>query len=132
MNGSGVLKVFYDGACGVCSSEMNYYRSIADKRVEFIDISSIDFEAQEYGKTIEDFHKELHVCDRNNCFYTGVEAFRELWKVLPSPFYPGLAAVAGLPFINLGLRCGYAVFARFRYLWPASKSGSCAIPPPAE
>jgi predicted DCC family thiol-disulfide oxidoreductase YuxK len=121
------LTIFYDGACGVCSTEISYYRSIADQRVQFVDIASVDFDAGEYGKTIDDFQKRLHARDAEGQYFTGVEAFRQLWEALPSPFYPLLSTVVGLPGIHLAARTGYAFFARFRYLLPAKHTASCPI-----
>ncbi len=121
------LTIFYDGACGVCSTEISYYRSIADQRVQFIDIASVDFDAGEYGKTIDDFQKRLHARDAEGQYFTGVEAFRQLWEALPSPFYPLLSTVVGLPGIHLAARTGYAFFARFRHLLPAKHTASCPI-----
>ena len=116
------LKVFYDGACGVCSSEMTYYRSISDRKVIFIDISAKDFSPEEFGKSAEDFQRELHVCDAEGNFVTGVQAFQLLWETLPSPFYPLLSKLVGLPGIHLAASVGYSAFARFRHLLPGNKS----------
>ena len=116
------LTIFYDGACGVCLSEMNYYRSIADDRIRFIDIAAEDFVAEEHDRSMNDFMSELHVRDAKGRFYTGVEAFRALWNSLPSPFYPLLSNLVGLPGIHLASKAGYAAFARFRHLLPGSNS----------
>jgi predicted DCC family thiol-disulfide oxidoreductase YuxK len=127
MNTAYPLTVFYDGACSVCSREMSYYRSKADQRVQFVNIASEDFCAESYGKTNEDFQRELHVRDAAGIFYTGVEAFRTLWDALPSPFYPLLSSFVGLPGINLAACVGYRLFAKFRHLLPQSNS-SCHMP----
>jgi len=121
------LTIFYDGACGVCSKEISHYRSIADKRVQFVNIAAFDFDAETFGKTIDDFQKQLHARDAGGQYFTGVEAFRKLWEALPSPFYPLLSTFTGLPGINLAARTGYAVFARFRHLLPSSHAASCPI-----
>ncbi len=120
------LKVFYDGACGVCSSEMSYYRSISDPKVIFIDIAAKDFSPEKFGKREEDFQRELHVCDAEGNFATGVEAFRLLWEALPSPFYPLLSKLVGLPGIHLAAVAGYSAFARIRHLLPGNNS--CSLP----
>jgi predicted DCC family thiol-disulfide oxidoreductase YuxK len=121
------LSIFFDGACGVCSTEISYYRSIADQRVEFIDIAAIDFDAEAFGKTIGEFQAQLHARDADGQYFTGVEAFRQLWEALPSPFYPLLSTVVGLPGVHLTARAGYALFARFRHLIPARHATSCPI-----
>lgn len=121
------LTIFYDGACGVCSTEISYYSSIADQRVVFVDIAAADFDAEAFGKTIGEFQKMLHVRDACGQYFTGVEAFRRLWEALPSSFYPFLSTIVGLPGIHLAARIGYAVFARFRHLLPSSHATSCPI-----
>ena len=122
------LTIFYDGACSVCSSEMGHYRKVADERVRFVDIASVDFSAEAYGRSSDDFQRELHVCDADGSFYTGVEAFRKLWEALPSPFYPLLSVIVGLPGVNLAARTGYAVFAHYRHLLPSGKKNICTLP----
>ena len=121
------LTLFYDGACGVCSTEIRYYRSIADQRVIFVNIASANFDAEAFGKTIDEFQEKLHARDAEGHYYTGVEAFRRLWEALPSPFYPLLSTFVGLPGIHLSARAGYAVFARYRHLFTSSRATSCQI-----
>jgi predicted DCC family thiol-disulfide oxidoreductase YuxK len=121
------LTVFYDGACGVCSTEICFYRSIADQRIQFVDIAADNFNAGQYGKTLGEFQEKLHVMDAKGQFFTGVEAFRRLWEGLPSPFYPLLAGFVGLPGIHMAACACYAVFARFRHLLPSSKTAKCPI-----
>lgn len=122
------MKIFYDGACGVCSKEMAHYRKVADQRIRFVDIAADDFNAEDYGRSSDDFQRELHACDADGCFYTGVEAFRKLWEALPSPFYPLLSLTVGLPGVNFAARTGYAIFARYRHLLPSSKKNVCTLP----
>ena len=122
------LTIFFDGACGVCSKEMAHYQKVADQRVRFVDITALDFSAEHYGRTNDDFQRELHVCDADGSFYTGVEAFRRLWEALPSPFFHLLSAVVGLPGINLTARTGYAIFARYRHLLPSNRKKVCPLP----
>jgi len=121
------LTLFYDGACGVCSTEIRYYRSIADQRIIFVNIASVNFAAEAFGKTMDEFQEKLHARDAEGHYYTGVEAFRRLWEALPSPFYPLLSSFVGLPGIHLSARAGYAVFARYRHLLPSSSTTSCQI-----
>ena len=121
------LSIFYDGACGICSTEITYYRSIADKRVQFINIAAHDFDAAAFDKTVDDFQKKLHARDADGQYFTGVEAFRQLWEALPSPFYPLLSTFVGLPGIHLAACTGYAFVARFRRLLPSRHAPSCPM-----
>lgn len=113
------LKVFYDGNCRVCAKEIDVYRAKADSgRLIFVDIADTDFNANDYGRTDKEFQAELHVCDAEGQFFTGVDAFRKIWEALSSPLYPALAKLTGLPGINDAARSGYALFARYRHLLP--------------
>ena len=127
MNVTYPLTVFFDGACGVCSKEMSYYRSIADQRLEFVNIAASDFDAEVYGKSAAEFQARLHVRDAEGRYFTGVEAFRRLWEALPSPFYPLFSGLVGLPGIHFASQIGYDLFARFRHLLPASHAASCRL-----
>ena len=121
------LTIFYDGACGVCSTEISHYQSIADQRVQFVNIAAVDFNAEGFGKTIDEFQKKLHARDADGQYFTGVEAFRQLWVALPSPFYPLLSTFVGLPGIHFAARTSYAIFARFRHLLPNKHATSCPV-----
>ncbi len=121
------LTIFFDGACGVCSTEISYYRSIADQRIRFVNIADPDFDAAVFSKTMDDFQKQLHASDAKGQYFTGVEAFRQLWNALPSPFYPLLSTFVGLPGIHLAARSGYAIFSRFRHLLPSSHASVCPV-----
>ena len=121
------ITIFYDGACSVCTTDIGYYRSIADQRVLFIDIAAADFNAEVFDKTIDEFQKQLHARDADGHFFTGVEAFRQLWNALSSPFYPLLSTFVGLPGIHLAARTSYAVFARFRHWLPSGHADNCPM-----
>jgi predicted DCC family thiol-disulfide oxidoreductase YuxK len=127
MQASYPLRVFYDGACGLCATEMSYYRSLSDLRVKFVNIAAADFIAADFDKSLEDFQAQLQVRDAKGQYFVGVEAFRQLWKALPSPFYPLLASFFGLPGINISARLGYTIFARFRHLLPSNHATSCPV-----
>lgn len=127
------LQIFYDGNCRVCTAEMETYRQRnPQNRLQFIDISSADFRAEDFGKTQQEFMAQLHVRDAEGVFTTGLDAFASIWQA-----YPGgspqrlLSALVGLPGIELCGRLGYRLFARYRHLLPKRSSdcdtGSCNL-----
>ncbi len=132
------LDIFYDGSCRVCSREMAAYRgNNPRRRLRFIDISDPGFNARDFGRTHEDFMARLHVRDATGRFYTGVDAFDQIWQAYPSgSFYRLLAFVVGFPGVNLLSRGGYSLFARYRHLLPgknaACDDGSCRISKPID
>lgn len=120
------LRVFYDGACPLCSREIEHYRR-RDRagRLIPVDISTTDFDPQPYGIALRAFMHELHVIDRRGQVFRGVEAFRAIWQAFPDAIgYRMLAAVVALPGINALARLGYRIFARLRPSLPGRR-GAC-------
>lgn len=124
------LTIYFDGACRVCSAEMEHYRRKAHGgRLVFVDISSPEFRPSEPGPTLADFMARMHVQDADGRFSTGVEAFQLIWRACPEPWLHQAARVLSLPGINHCAKMGYALFARYRHLLPKKScaDGSCSI-----
>ena len=128
---SKAFQIFYDGACYLCSSEIGHYRK-KDTTVpfEYVDISAPDFEAKSYALKDEDVQLELHIKTEDGEVKTGVEAFLEIWRRIPS--YQKLAWALDRNWIKPVLRVGYFGFARIRPYLPKRKgihceSGTCEV-----
>lgn len=127
------LRIFFDGACSVCSREVEHYRRRdRDGRLVPIDISADDFDADLYGISFADFMYELHAIDGQGRVYRGVEAFWAIWQAFPtSTFFGLLGTLITLPVINPMARLCYRGFARLRPYLPKRKnachSGTCRI-----
>ncbi len=117
------LRVFYDGGCSVCSTEMKAYRNREyGRRLIFINISAPGFNPNAYGITMEAFMRELHAIDRSGRIYRGVDALRAIWRAFPATSWYGfLASLVALPGINHLARSIYRAFARARKHLPKSK-----------
>lgn len=130
------LRVFYDGACSVCSREIEHYARLdREGRLIPMDISAADFDPQPYGISLERFMDELHAIDAQGRVYRGVESFWAIWQAFPnSTLFGLLGRVIRLPLINPLARLGYRIFARMRPYLPKRKrdcaSGSCRIGKP--
>jgi predicted DCC family thiol-disulfide oxidoreductase YuxK len=89
------LKVYYDGGCPLCRSEIAHYRKLdAAGRVDFVDLSSPTVE------TGPDLSREtalgrFHVRDGDGEVESGAAAFVRLWKELPG--WRWLAVIARVP-----------------------------------
>lgn len=120
------LRIFFDGACPLCSREVEHYlRKDRDGRLIPVDISSPDFDPHPEGITLQAFMYELHAIDRSGAVYRGVDAFRAIWQAFPDAAgYRTLAALIALPLINPLARLGYRGFARLRPYLPGRK-GQC-------
>lgn len=123
------LKVFYDGSCYVCSSEMFVYmRKNHGGRLEFMDISAPDFNPGEFGISLDDFMYQMHAIDRTGNVYRGPEAFRAIWLAFPSSAWYGfLAELVDLPGIRVVARAAYMSFARVRKYLPKRRKAICKI-----
>lgn len=124
------LTIYFDGACRVCSAEMEHYRRKKHGgRLLFVDISSPEFVPVENGPALADFMARMHVQDAEGRFFTGVEAFQVIWRACPEPWLHQAAVLLNLPGIKQCARLGYALFARYRYLLPKKNctDDSCSI-----
>jgi predicted DCC family thiol-disulfide oxidoreductase YuxK len=123
------LKVFYDGSCYVCSSEMLVYmKKDHGERLKFIDISAPDFNPDEYGISLADFMYQMHAIDREGNVYRGPEAFRAIWQAFPSSAWYGfLAALVTFPGVRILARAAYMTFARIRKYLPKRRKEVCKI-----
>ena len=119
---------FFDGACHLCSREVDHYRKIpGSEKIDFIDIAGRSFSARDYGLDPVAVNREMHIKSPSGEIFTGVDAFIEIWKILPQ--YKRYAAFAKRPTIKMFLRVGYFFFARVRPYLPKRKDSceACAV-----
>ncbi len=82
---AGVVTVFYDGSCPLCTAEIGIYRRCAGaETVAFIDAS-----ANETGTIVAGLHKatalkRFHVRGADGTLVSGAEGFGHLWLALPA------------------------------------------------
>lgn len=75
--------IYFDGACHLCSREINYYRELDNyKNISYVDISQKNFDYKKEGFDKQRVQQFLHVRKRNGDIVTGVDAFSYIWKVL--------------------------------------------------
>lgn len=127
------LRVFYDGACSVCSREIEHYARLdREGRLIPVDISDAAFDPEPYGIPLANFMHELHAIDAQGRVYRGVASFWAIWQAFPnSTFFGLLGRLINLPVINPLARRGYRIFARLRPYLPKRRrdcaSDSCRI-----
>lgn len=117
MDTQGVLKgrtkVYYDGLCYLCSFEIAHYQKMkGSDSIDFIDITGPHFDAAKEQLDPFKIHESLHVRDASGNVHTGVDAFIEIWKQIPSCRW--LAKAAQKSVFKTVLNAGYAVFAEIR------------------
>jgi predicted DCC family thiol-disulfide oxidoreductase YuxK len=123
------LRVYYDGACRVCSVEMEHYRRLDRAgRLVFVDIAAADFDPAPLGLPVSAFQAQLHVRTADGRWLTAIDAFLALWNVLPGVRFRLLRRLVGAPLLRPLADAGYRLFARYRYLLPQKPcDGACRI-----
>lgn len=80
----GVVTVFYDGACPLCSAEIGYYRRRRGaEHLSWVDVSACSPEAVAPGLSRQQALKRFHVRDAGGRLVSGGRAFAVLWSALP-------------------------------------------------
>ena len=117
------IKVYFDGNCGLCSKEINYYRKIDKKNIfEWVNIYIHDTDLEKLGITKSEALMELHALDENGKMYKGVDSFILIWKNL-SFFWSILGILVSFYPIYLTAKFAYKRFAIQRF----NKLGYCDI-----
>ncbi|MCJ8276391.1 MAG: DUF393 domain-containing protein [Bdellovibrionales bacterium] len=122
------LKVYYDGACHLCSREIDHYRKQKHSdRLHLIDISLSDFDAKAEGLDPKEVQKYFHIKTTNGEVVTGVAAFSQIWQTLE--IFKPLEVLYRLPVSHQLMNLGYIVFAKVRPLLPKRncENGHCQI-----
>ena len=117
------IKVYFDGNCGLCSKEINYYRKIDKKNIfEWVNIYIHDTDLEKLGITKSEALMELHALDENGKMYKGVDSFTLIWRNL-SFFWSILGILVSFYPIYLTAKFAYRKFAIQRF----NKLGYCDI-----
>lgn len=127
------LRIFYDGACSVCATEVEHYgRSDHAGRLLLVDISAPEFDPTPLGISGEELMYQMHAIDADGRIYRNVEAFWAIWQAFPAAtLYGLLGRLVTQPLLNPLARLGYRIFARLRRYLPRREkdcaTGSCRI-----
>lgn len=109
-----MIKVFYDGKCGLCSKEINYYKRIAPKGLfDWQDINQSMDDLKKEGVTLSQGLRLLHAQDNNGELHIGVDAFILMWKQLK--YWKILGLFVSLPVIRQITQFAYKFFADSRF-----------------
>ena len=111
-----MIKVFFDGKCGLCSKEIAYYKRISPNGIfEWKDISESECagELKNEGVTIVEGLKSLRAKDYGNKMHKGVDACILIWSQLKR--WKILARLISLPIVKQCSELAYTSFARWRF-----------------
>jgi 3-demethoxyubiquinol 3-hydroxylase len=109
------VAVFFDGACPVCTREIDVYRkSRGGESVAWIDAARCDRQ-QLCGLDRDAALARLHVRLCDGTMVSGAAAFAAIWQQLPA--FGRAARLARLPGVLPILELGYRGFLRMRTIW---------------
>lgn len=106
------LTMLYDGACPVCSLEMDHLRERNGAgRLDFVDISAPGFDAAAWGTELAELGRRMHGVRPDGSHLVGLAALREAYAAVGLGWV--LKASGWQPVAPLAER-GYEAFARHR------------------
>lgn len=108
--------VYYDGACPLCSKEIETYRKIdgADK-FSWVNAAQDDQESLGADLNAEEALARMHVRDESGRLISGAAAFAAIWARFPKTRWLG-RLMGTRPALWI-LEPGYRLFLKVRPLW---------------
>jgi predicted DCC family thiol-disulfide oxidoreductase YuxK len=108
------ITVFYDGKCGLCSKEINYYKKIAPLDVfDWQDITQDASSLNQENIQLSEGLKLLHTKDGLGKIHVGIDAFILIWNELDK--WRHLAKIIALPGIRQIANFAYKSFTDWRF-----------------
>lgn len=111
------VKVYYDGLCILCSSEINHYKKMkGSDNIQFVDITTTEFNPQTENLDPFKVHKELHSKDLEGRIFVGVDTFILIWSKIDKLKW--LSKLAQKAPIKKTLELNYKLFVKIRPYLP--------------
>lgn len=119
-----LITVYFDGKCGLCRREIDYYKSISPKNI-FIwhDIMANNNILNDTGIPLKAALMTLHVKDELGCWHKGTDAFIVIWSHLPKIRFKLLSKLLSLPVIHSISCWAYHQLSKSRF----EKNGYCDL-----
>jgi len=109
-----MLTVYYDGKCGLCRREIEYYKRVAPAdRFVWLDIATDPASLADLDISQADALRRLHARDASGVVYVGVAAFSAIWQGLN--YWRYLAMIVNLPFLKPLAAFTYDRYADYRF-----------------
>lgn len=106
------LKILFDGACPICSTEMKYLKKRdIHNLIALEDITNLTLDPATYNKTKEDLNKYIHAITPTGEIIKGVEVFRQAYQLVGLGF---ILWPTRLPIIKQIADLAYSIFAKYR------------------
>ena len=125
------IAVYYNGACPVCSREINHYRRVSREvrpKIKWRDVTQYPHALKRYKIDYETAKRRLHLVDEAGEIHAGMAAMAVMWDHVPGYAWAGRAArTPGLRIVSAVLY--EHVVSRLLYRWAnhriARKSCAC-------
>ena len=109
-----MLTVYYDGKCGLCRREIEYYKRVAPPGgFLWHDIANDPTSLADLDISQADALRRLHARDAAGTVYVGVAAFIVIWQGLN--YWKYLALIFKLPLLKTIASVVYDRFADYRF-----------------
>ena len=109
-----MIKVFYDGKCGLCRREIDYYRRRdSASLIEWVDVTQHREILYSYQLSEATALKHIHALLEDDKLVKGMDAFIAIWRRIPGWHWP--ATIASFTPVKLLLDLAYEVFAFIRF-----------------
>lgn len=109
-----MIKVYFDGKCGLCKKEIDYYRKVSPKNIFlWIDIANDPKPLESINIEHYQALKKMHVQDNNGNIRTGVDAFIIIWRQIN--YWNIISKLVSLPVIREISNYFYNKFADYRF-----------------
>ena len=109
-----MLTVYYDGKCGLCRREIEYYKRVAPAdQFVWLDIATDPAGLADLDVSQADALRRLHARDSFGNTYVGVAAFIAIWQGLN--YWRYLAMIINLPLLQPVAAFAYDRFADYRF-----------------
>ena len=109
-----MLTVYYDGKCGLCRREIEYYKRVAPPGgFLWQDIANDPASLTDLDVSQADALRRLHARDAAGTVYVGVAAFIAIWQGLN--YWKYLALIVKLPLLKTIASVVYDRFADYRF-----------------
>ena len=109
-----MLTVYYDGKCGLCRREIEYYKRVAPPGgFLWQDIANDPASLTDLDVSQADALRRLHARDAAGTVYVGVAAFIAIWQGLN--YWKYLALIFKLPLLRAIASVVYDRFADYRF-----------------
>ena len=76
------IKVFFNNSCNICRLEINHYKKISGRNLEWVDITNNKEAIKLTSKSQKELLRRLHVVD-NGEVISGAKAFIIIWSKIP-------------------------------------------------